>query len=194
MKKLPGLRARWMVAGGVLALALAGGIAYASIPDSGGLIHGCYMKKNGALRVIDSEAGAACNAKKELSLNWNQAGGATGVDDFTGTACVNHTFPGTVAVEYALDGVITLRCVLANNAGLTALAAPASAADTNIKVTGVTGMSAGQAIVVDPGGAAPDTGTIVSIGTPGANGTGVNISPALATPHPNATVVGFQDS
>jgi hypothetical protein len=56
----------------VALLALVGaGIAYAAIPDSGGVIHGCYSTKNGALRVIDS---AAKCANGEVALNWNQQG------------------------------------------------------------------------------------------------------------------------
>ena len=35
-----------------LVVALAG-VAYATIPDSGGVIHGCYLKAVGSLRVID---------------------------------------------------------------------------------------------------------------------------------------------
>jgi len=62
MKKLLG-------GGAVLALAVAG-IAYAAIPDSSGVIHGCYSK-TGALRVIDSTAKCA---NGETALAWNQKG------------------------------------------------------------------------------------------------------------------------
>ena len=55
MKKLLG-------GGAVLALAVAG-IAYAAIPDSSGVIHGCYSK-TGALRVIDSSAKCVRTAKR----------------------------------------------------------------------------------------------------------------------------------
>jgi hypothetical protein len=33
------------------------GSAWASIPDSGGVIHGCYKPSDGKLHVIDTEAG-----------------------------------------------------------------------------------------------------------------------------------------
>jgi hypothetical protein len=58
---------------------VAGGIAYASIPDSSGVIHGCFKATGGALRVIDTGAGGACNSSERV-LDWNQAGpqGATG--------------------------------------------------------------------------------------------------------------------
>jgi hypothetical protein len=63
----------------VVALATAGGLAYAAIPDSSGVIHGCYAKNNGQLRVVDTDAGGKCIVG-EKSLNWNQTGpqGATG--------------------------------------------------------------------------------------------------------------------
>jgi len=73
----------------VAVLALVGaGIGYAAIPDSSGVIHGCYSTKTGALRVIDSSAKCA-NA--EIALNWNQQGpkgdpGATGPQGAVGPA------------------------------------------------------------------------------------------------------------
>lgn len=58
---------------GLLVL-MSGGVAHAAIPDAGGIIHGCYAKKEGSLRVIDPAAGQSCDAKKEVPLNWNQTG------------------------------------------------------------------------------------------------------------------------
>jgi hypothetical protein len=66
----PGLGA--LVVAGALA---AAGAAYSTIPDSNGVIHGCYGKSGGGLRVIDNTV-TNC-AKTETSLNWNVAG-ATG--------------------------------------------------------------------------------------------------------------------
>jgi hypothetical protein len=62
MKRFP-LRASlvFAVAAGAL---LAGGVAYATVPGSGGLIHGCYAKTSngqaqaGALRVIATGMGS----------------------------------------------------------------------------------------------------------------------------------------
>src|SRR5206468_1655083 len=48
-------------------------LAYASIPDSSGVIHGCRGSRSGVLRVIDSDAGARCLAG-EVALDWNQQG------------------------------------------------------------------------------------------------------------------------
>jgi hypothetical protein len=54
-------------------MAVAGGVAYATIPDSGGVIHGCYLKSIGSLRVIDPSAGQRC-AGVEKAIQWNQTG------------------------------------------------------------------------------------------------------------------------
>jgi hypothetical protein len=66
-------RVRWIGLAVVLGLAAAAGIAYASIPDSSGVIHGCYKTVGGALRVIDTQAGEKC-LSAETPLNWNQTG------------------------------------------------------------------------------------------------------------------------
>lgn len=50
----------------------ATGVAMASIPDSGGVIHGCYRNLNGNLRVIDSPS-QNCN-NLETPISWNQTG------------------------------------------------------------------------------------------------------------------------
>lgn len=68
-----------IVAGGMVAAGAVASIALATIPDSGGVIHGCYDTESGDLRVIDLNAGAKCS-KKETAVSWNQTGpqGATG--------------------------------------------------------------------------------------------------------------------
>jgi Collagen triple helix repeat (20 copies) len=74
-------------------LALAAGIAYASIPDSSGVIQACYQKVNGQLRVIDTSKGGTCNSS-ETALSWNQTGpigakGTTGAKGSTGANGIN---------------------------------------------------------------------------------------------------------
>ena len=78
---------RALVISGAAVVILAGGAtaAYASIPDGNGVIHGCYLKSNGNLKVIDS-ATQTCKSD-EKALNWNQTGpaepstaGPTGLD------------------------------------------------------------------------------------------------------------------
>ncbi len=77
---------RKLISAGVAVVALAAaGMAYASIPDSAGVIHGCYSKASststppGSLRVIDTGLGQSCGLN-EVALSWNQQGvkGATG--------------------------------------------------------------------------------------------------------------------
>jgi hypothetical protein len=55
------------------ALLVAGGIAYATIPDGGGVIHACYQKNQGALRVIDTDKAQTCSSS-ESPLIWSQTG------------------------------------------------------------------------------------------------------------------------
>lgn len=45
------------------------GIAFAAIPGTDGVIHGCYKTVGGDLRVIDPGAGGACKPS-EQSLEW----------------------------------------------------------------------------------------------------------------------------
>lgn len=58
-------------AGAVIATALAGGIAWATTQVSGNVIHGCYDKNSGVLRVVSVEG--ACRPS-ELAIAWNQTG------------------------------------------------------------------------------------------------------------------------
>ena len=55
-----------------VAALVAGGVAYATIPDSGGVIHGCYARSGGALRVVD--AGVTNCKSGETALDWNMQG------------------------------------------------------------------------------------------------------------------------
>ena len=76
----------------VVAAATAGGIAYASIPDSGGVIHGCYSL-NGAggtngtpLNIVNSDI-ASCS-KGQQAVTWSQTGpqGTAGKDGVSVTS------------------------------------------------------------------------------------------------------------
>lgn len=55
------------------AVLVVSGIAVATIPDGDGLIHGCYAKKGGSVKVIDTDKRQACPSGY-LPLNWNQQG------------------------------------------------------------------------------------------------------------------------
>ena len=56
----------------VIVLSVAG-VAFGAIPDSDGVIHGCHLKMDGGLRVVDTEAGETCR-NGETDLVWNQTG------------------------------------------------------------------------------------------------------------------------
>jgi Collagen triple helix repeat (20 copies) len=73
-----------MVVTGAAAALVFGAVAFASIPDGSGVIHTCYGKSGGSLRVIDA-TNTSCGAN-ELSLNFNQQGpaGAQGPVGATG--------------------------------------------------------------------------------------------------------------
>ena len=75
------LRLVGLVITGAVALSAAGAIGYASVPDAGGTIHGCYDASSGLdipgqLRVIDTskEGSAGTCTVNETPVNWNQTG------------------------------------------------------------------------------------------------------------------------
>jgi hypothetical protein len=95
-------------AGAVVAFAVAGGIAWATIPGAGGVINGCYQKNEGQLRVIDP--GTSNCRPSEVAIVWNEQGvkgdkgdkgdtGASGKDGHDGqdgtSAKVEPEVPGT---------------------------------------------------------------------------------------------------
>src|SRR4029453_7428525 len=52
------------------------GVAYATIPDDQGVIHACYDKQSGQVRIVDTAPDAlpkGCGAK-EVAIGWNQTG------------------------------------------------------------------------------------------------------------------------
>jgi Collagen triple helix repeat (20 copies) len=62
-----------IVAGAAATLAIvATSTAVAAIPDSGSVIHSCYKKSGGVVRVIDT-ASTSCDSN-ETPLDWNQQG------------------------------------------------------------------------------------------------------------------------
>src|SRR5499427_9380148 len=66
--------------------------------------------------------------------------------------------------------------------GMTITAAPAAAGDTNVKVTDVTNLAAGEPIFIDTGSGL-EYDTIQSVGTSGAGGTGVTLATPLRFGH-----------
>ena len=76
MMKLRRLTKRSLLLAAICAAAALGGAAftYATIPASDGVIHGCFAKSGGTLRVIDASV-TNCKAG-ETALDWNMKGAA----------------------------------------------------------------------------------------------------------------------
>jgi hypothetical protein len=68
----------------ILVVALGCAAAYASIPDPGGVIHGCYVPVSGKLTLIDTATTPSCPSGT-TPLDWNLAG-ATGPQGLAGGA------------------------------------------------------------------------------------------------------------
>ena len=89
-----------------------------------------------------------------------------------------------------VGNVSTANAVLENNnsivfaAGPTTLAAAAAAGATNIKVASVSNFTVGMAITIDTGANA-ESAVISNVGTPGAGGTGIDLTAPLANAHAN---------
>lgn len=60
--------------------AVGGGIAYATVPDSGGVFNACMLKATGTVRMVDPSAPGhsllshPCNTTLETSISFNQRG------------------------------------------------------------------------------------------------------------------------
>jgi hypothetical protein len=69
-------------------LVAVGGAAFAAIPDKAGVVHSCYQKNGGGLRVVDTtKHGSAGKCRKsEKALTWSQRGpiGAQGLQGAQG--------------------------------------------------------------------------------------------------------------
>jgi hypothetical protein len=63
----------WSMVGAVIVCGLvAAGVAVATIPDSSGIIHGCYQTNSGNLRVVDN--GVQGCRPSETVISWNAVG------------------------------------------------------------------------------------------------------------------------
>lgn len=69
----PGRREQRITIFTLAAVVITGVIVYAGIPDANGVIHGCYKRNSGAVRVIDSDV-EECNQDSEMRIQWNQTG------------------------------------------------------------------------------------------------------------------------
>jgi hypothetical protein len=68
------IRGKRLVLATVVLFALAGGIAYASIPDGDGTYHACMLKGIGTIRIIDPAKQQRCSTALETEITFNQKG------------------------------------------------------------------------------------------------------------------------
>jgi hypothetical protein len=120
MKPQHARRIRWAVLGILVGALVGGGAAYASIPDSSGVIHGCYQKNSGNLRVVDLSTDTC--RPSEVGLDWNMTGptgpkGPTGAAGRTGaTGPAGATGPTGPAGIVGVQMVLSLPTIVAAGA------------------------------------------------------------------------------
>ena len=92
MTFLRGLRGKRLVLVTMAIFGAAGGIAFASIPDSTGTYHAGMLVKDGTIRIIDPTTDQ-CKAKTETEITFNKQGpqGSQGVPGQNGTNGVSPT-------------------------------------------------------------------------------------------------------
>src|SRR6266508_6272081 len=73
--------------------------------------------------------------------------------------------------------------IILRNPGATTLAAASAVGDTNVKVASVTGLSAGQTVVLENATVRSELATIATVGTAGSGGAGVDLTGPLAKAH-----------
>jgi hypothetical protein len=111
---------RWVIACAVAGLAAAAGIAYATIPDGGGVFHACVKDESGAVRLIDPGGqGRTGECKQnETGVSWNQTGttGPAGPQGTTGATGPTGPSGATGATGPAgLSGLQTVTLTSLNN-------------------------------------------------------------------------------
>ncbi len=101
-----GRLARAGAVAGLLLLALGTNV-FASIPDGGAVIHSCYAKSSGQLRVIDTAAHGKCG-KSEATLTWNQAGpqGPAGMSGAAGPVGLKWLGQWTTTTAYHVNDAV----------------------------------------------------------------------------------------
>lgn len=148
---------------GVVAAVIAT-VAAASIPDGNGVIHACYTRNSGALRISDT---GVCN-NRETGLSWNNVGpaGLTWQGEWSATA----SYAPRDAVVYHGSSYLA---VFANSGSTPPsgnwllLAAAGGKGDTG--ATGAAG-PAGPAGIAGPGGPAGPAGPAGPTGAAGSTG------------------------
>ena len=123
MKSMLFARGGRVAIGAVALFAVAGGIAYAAIPDAAGVIQGCYRTstddQKGQLRVVDSATSCRTN---ELPIQWNVTGaqGAQGLAGEDGADGADGTSPTVSQVGPGIGGCANGGAAITDSAGATA--------------------------------------------------------------------------
>jgi hypothetical protein len=129
----------------VALLVVLGGVAWAAIPGPNGIIHACYKRRGGALRVINTSAHAKCG-HREAELNWSETGppgprggrglmgarGLTGARGAVGPAGSNGT-DGGLSDAFTTSETATL--ALTSSRQILSLSLPAGDYAVNASVT-----------------------------------------------------------
>jgi beta-glucosidase len=102
-------------------------------------------------------------------------------------AAVGHKYRVDASPNIEVGTIATVGTAAAT---ATTLSAASNVGDTNIKVASITGMTVGHKIRVDTG-AGLEVGTIATVGTAGATGTGIGLAQPLTLAH--ASGAGAQD-
>ena len=103
-----------LIAAVAVAVFAVGGVAYATVVDSSGVIHGCVTNAavNGSHALVVQDTGTSC-PKGTSALNWNQAGsgGATTAGP-GGLNVVPHVKTGTGSAQVYCDPITTTNDVV----------------------------------------------------------------------------------
>jgi hypothetical protein len=114
------VRGRRVAIAAVALFAVAGGLAYAAIPDAAGVIHACYRTstddQKGQLRVVDSAASCRSN---ESPIEWNVTG-APGAQGAAGEDGADGTSPTVAQVGPGIGGCANGGAAITDGAGATA--------------------------------------------------------------------------
>ena len=149
-------------------------------------LNGTYPRRTIKTGLFDAEetglvgSGEYSNTDTPTTLAAPVAAGAKTLN----LASVNGILPGTaVLIDQAGEHEVKTVATQGTSARTaTTLAAAASAGDTTIKVASVSNMVAGERISVDTG-ANQELGSVKTVGTAGASGTGVTLDQPLAKAH-----------
>jgi hypothetical protein len=122
---------------------LTAGVAVASIPDSHGVIHGCYVTRTGALSVIDTARVHRC-ARGSKSLTWNHAGPAGTARDAGTVVSVNQGGP-----SFYTEGLKGWRSVTSPRTGVYCLTpdAKSTIANTTLLLSGGSPGAGGEGFI-----------------------------------------------